>query len=564
MTVKHFNCHFEVKKATKGMIVIEGLANAATVDRMKEIIDPKGWNLDNYKKNPVVLFDHGHDPAFGFMPIGKAIDVRPTDEGLFTKIQISSSKSEKISAVRDLVEEGILKTFSVGFDPKESEKSADNPDVVIIKKAELIETSIVPIPMNQDSTFSLLKKRKAYWKTPFARRWYDSYLDKVSNCKKGAWVAAAVNQRMFDLMETGEIRNNEAALKLISNESGCSMHDVKSALNGDMAPVPPSLLSAFATVLRIDSELLSNLNQGDIALLERVLSREEVEMGQKTGDAPKVKMDAPEMVIHAIMVPKEAVDSVDAAASMVSAAGYSVEAVSESDSAYVFTQIPDDQVDLENATILDMGNGVIAHIAPGMAKAADAEEEAPAEDAQAEDEQAVADEAKSADEKAMTPEEITAMNDAYSADMQAAKDGTVPAWVSDEALWQKAVEASSEVVGEVSAEFVMWLYLNQGGGKKSFEPSIVKGVGTVGDDNPYLELSRQANTLLGTLVNEIQNMSKKLDGVADMSLSKAENASADTTTVDATLSKDDGMAKSLDLFQGYKRELEHKLKSLNV
>jgi len=49
-----------------------------------------------------------------------------------------------------------------------------------------------------------------------------------------------------------------------------------------------------------------------------------------------------------------------------------------------------------------------------------------------------------------------------------------------------------------------------------------------------------------------------------MSLSKAENASADTTTVDATLSKDDGMAKSLDLFQGYKRELEHKLKSLNV
>ena len=199
MTVRQINFDFQVKSKGKDGIVVEGFANAATIDRMKEKIDPNGWDLENYKKNPVVLFDHGHDPTFGYMPIGKALSVEARPEGLYIKIQLSNSKSEKISAIRDLVDEGILKTFSVGFDPKESEKSADNPDVTVIKSAELIETSIVPIPMNQDSTFSVLKK-KFNPRTDLAKKWLDRFCGKVKLVKKGAWVAAAIHQRLYDLM----------------------------------------------------------------------------------------------------------------------------------------------------------------------------------------------------------------------------------------------------------------------------------------------------------------------------------------------------------------------------
>jgi len=163
---------FEVKGKKDGTIVIAGYANANTVDRGMERIDPSAWNLDNYKKNPVVLFDHGKDPAFGNLPIGKSRVVEARDGGLYCEVEISNSKTERISAIRDLVEEGILKTFSVGFDPKSATKDGE---VSVIDNAELIEISAVPLPMNQDSTFALLSKMLPDNRTKTAKRWFDNY-----------------------------------------------------------------------------------------------------------------------------------------------------------------------------------------------------------------------------------------------------------------------------------------------------------------------------------------------------------------------------------------------------
>ncbi len=38
---RHVNFDFQVKKASKGSVIIEGYANANTVDRMKERILPE-------------------------------------------------------------------------------------------------------------------------------------------------------------------------------------------------------------------------------------------------------------------------------------------------------------------------------------------------------------------------------------------------------------------------------------------------------------------------------------------------------------------------------------------
>jgi HK97 family phage prohead protease len=168
---------FDVKaKEKEGSIVIAGYANANTIDRCKERIDPSAWNLDNYKKNPVVLFDHGHDPSFGNLPIGKARMVKASDGGLYCEVEISNSKTERITAIRDLIEEGILKTFSVGFDPKTAEKEGD---IAVIKDAELIEISAVPLPMNQDSTFSLMSRSLSDNRTKAAKKWFNNYKKKA-------------------------------------------------------------------------------------------------------------------------------------------------------------------------------------------------------------------------------------------------------------------------------------------------------------------------------------------------------------------------------------------------
>lgn len=202
------NFDFEIKRDSSG-VFIEGYANPATQDRGNEILDARGWELENYKKNPVILFDHGLDPAFGSLPIGKAITIEARDNGLYAKAQISNSKTEKISAVRDLIDEGILKSFSVGFKPGESTKEGD---VRRVKKQELLEISVVPIPMHQDSTFSLSAKTLSDGASKLAKKWLKRYQEELQKkeieenkkrlgCDKMELIAIHVEKKGFDSLE---------------------------------------------------------------------------------------------------------------------------------------------------------------------------------------------------------------------------------------------------------------------------------------------------------------------------------------------------------------------------
>lgn len=137
-------------------VIIEGFANKAVKDRGNDIVTPAAYKngLENFEKNPVLLFDH--NPA---IPVGKVTDVKIREDGLFIRAELSNSDDEITKRVRNLVKEGILKTFSIGFDPIEENK--DDEGTNIISKLELYEVSIVGIPMNQESTFSVIQKGMA-------------------------------------------------------------------------------------------------------------------------------------------------------------------------------------------------------------------------------------------------------------------------------------------------------------------------------------------------------------------------------------------------------------------
>jgi HK97 family phage prohead protease len=141
---------FKSTEGSRGGLVIEGWANKAVVDRGGDLINKEAWNLDNFHKNAMILYNHDRDK-----PIGKALKVEPRDEGLYIKARISGSSDPEIAKIRDLIKEGILNTFSVGFDCKREEKSASGHNE--IKEAELFEVSVVTLPMNQDSTFNVSK-----------------------------------------------------------------------------------------------------------------------------------------------------------------------------------------------------------------------------------------------------------------------------------------------------------------------------------------------------------------------------------------------------------------------
>jgi HK97 family phage prohead protease len=233
--------------STEGMdTVIEGWANKAVVDRGKDYIGKKAWNLVNYEKNPVILFNHDKEK-----PIGRALGVEATDDGLYIKAKISKSKDPMVSYVRDMIKEGILNAFSVGFDAKEEGKDAKG--INEITQAELYEVSVVSLPMNQDSIFTLttkdLKKMKSY-----------NDARKLVMATKGAEVAAG-------LLEAIDAAKGDAAAicELVAETSGASLEDVKAALAGDLTPVPEKILAAFAATLDLKVEDLQKINGADEA-----------------------------------------------------------------------------------------------------------------------------------------------------------------------------------------------------------------------------------------------------------------------------------------------------------
>jgi HK97 family phage major capsid protein/HK97 family phage prohead protease len=114
----------------------------ATKDRMGDVIDPKGWVLDNFKQNPMALFNHNSS-----FPIGAWEDVKVQGGRLVGKLKLAArGTSDRIDEIISLVEQGILRAVSVGFSPIER-KPLDDGGIRFIKQ-ELLETSLVSIPAN--------------------------------------------------------------------------------------------------------------------------------------------------------------------------------------------------------------------------------------------------------------------------------------------------------------------------------------------------------------------------------------------------------------------------------
>jgi len=133
-----------------GGIDIKGSASTNALDRAGDVIEAEAWTkggLENFKGNPIILFNHNYDK-----PIGRATGLEVTDNGL----EISAKISKAAGDVKDLVKDGVLGAFSVGFRVKDADYMAET-DGYKIKDAELFEVSVVSVPCNQGATFSVAK-----------------------------------------------------------------------------------------------------------------------------------------------------------------------------------------------------------------------------------------------------------------------------------------------------------------------------------------------------------------------------------------------------------------------
>ena len=149
---KIFNLTSTFKSHTEddGSVMIRGMASTNDFDRAGDSITADAWTkggLKNFEKNPIILFNHDYN-----RPIGRATGLKTTENGLELTAKISKAAKD----VTELVKDGVLGAFSVGFRVKDADY-LEETDGLKIKDAELFEVSVVSVPCNQSATFSLAK-----------------------------------------------------------------------------------------------------------------------------------------------------------------------------------------------------------------------------------------------------------------------------------------------------------------------------------------------------------------------------------------------------------------------
>jgi HK97 family phage prohead protease/HK97 family phage major capsid protein len=126
---------------------LEFVLSDETPDRMDDVIMSDGWDLTNFKKNPIALFGHRSD-----FPIGKWNNLRVVDKQLRGYLELApAGTSERIDEIRALVDADILRAVSVGFRPIESKPREKTDYGLFFTKSELVETSLVSVPANPNA-----------------------------------------------------------------------------------------------------------------------------------------------------------------------------------------------------------------------------------------------------------------------------------------------------------------------------------------------------------------------------------------------------------------------------
>lgn len=228
-------------------VVIEGYANKFEVDSYKERMDPQSIVIDRFQKNPILLFNHDTN-----YPVGKVLAVESREDGVYCRARVSSVDDPKINYVRELVRDGTLCTFSVRFDVPDEKSIIDDPDhagVKLIKNWELQEISIVSIPAQASSTFSLVGAKSL------------SEARRMVLRAKGANAAAYINAEIDNAVEAGADR--QTLIDQLSTIYGKDQGEVAQILAGEVTPIPDKFVEACVDVLGCDKEELGKLDASD-------------------------------------------------------------------------------------------------------------------------------------------------------------------------------------------------------------------------------------------------------------------------------------------------------------
>ena len=141
--------------------VVRFTISTPSIDRENDTVAIEGWDLDAFRRNPVVLWAHDQR----CLPIGKAFDLDIEGDALKASVEFVGSEvpevGQRAEAVLQLCRSGFLSATSVGFRPTEYDIATSRDDgeswfpPMNFLRQELLEFSIVTVPANSEALIEL-------------------------------------------------------------------------------------------------------------------------------------------------------------------------------------------------------------------------------------------------------------------------------------------------------------------------------------------------------------------------------------------------------------------------
>lgn len=283
-------------KTGDDIIIIEGYCNWSGSDDMGKIytdlagdvVVPGGVDTSVWEKNPQLLLQHDRN-----MTIGRGLSLEKRSDGLFITGEVHAKAMSAEDYYR--VKAGLLSMFSIGFRTIDAEwKAYDTGEIFYITKSLLFEVSVVSIPCNSMSGFSVIKglpdgeftadrktnqrlqpesptKEKVIpmrMKVKFADYLSDSDLEQLKS--KGVDVSAEVEMDLVDFIKRQVAAEVEAKIAAIPAPAVPEVPEVKEEVAPVVEDVPEEVpveeeekalsaeeIAAFETLSKSLSDLLA-------------------------------------------------------------------------------------------------------------------------------------------------------------------------------------------------------------------------------------------------------------------------------------------------------------------
>jgi len=256
-------------------VYIEGYASTNEVDRANDVVPTSVWEkgIQNYLKNPIILAQHDYDD-----PIGRMVEYKIDSKGLWIKARISAA-----AEIFNLVKDEVVTAFSVGFRINDAEYNAAT-ELFVVKDLELIEISVVSIPCNQNTLFSL---SKAFSDADEYNNFKSQFAPKSESAKglESSTDADSISQKEVEMTQD-EIKQMvaEATAKALAEQA-----TAKALADAQEADVQARIKAAVAAVTPTETGAEKLLAEVEKRFAEQAESTKSVLSGLEAALADKAK-----------------------------------------------------------------------------------------------------------------------------------------------------------------------------------------------------------------------------------------------------------------------------------